>query len=171
MAKYTNLFLEEASEHLAEMSRALLALEKDASSADSIDLAFRMAHSIKSMAASLGFDSISDLSHRLEDRMQRVRGEGRISAPEDLVLLFRGLESLERMVEHVREHGLPARGTLEHLGNREPVRRAIDPGLASALFGAAEYGHHARLLPCSSLVYPVNRLAGGRPLRRAAPRD
>lgn len=106
MAKYVNLFLEEGTEHLAEMSRGMLALEKDPASADSIDLIFRMAHSIKSMAASLGFDSISEVAHRLEDRMQTVRSAGRVE-PGELSLLFRGLEAMERMVAHVREHGEP----------------------------------------------------------------
>jgi two-component system chemotaxis sensor kinase CheA len=106
MAKYVNLFLEEGTEHLAEMSRGLLTLEKDPASADSIDLIFRMAHSIKSMAASLGFDSISEVAHRLEDRMQTIRSEGRVGSAE-LSLLFRGLEAMERMVAHVREHGEP----------------------------------------------------------------
>ena len=55
LAKYRTLFLEEAGEHLAEMSRALLVLEKDPASTESIDLVFRMAHSTKSMAASLGY--------------------------------------------------------------------------------------------------------------------
>ena len=105
LAKYRTLFLEEASEHLAEMSRALLVLEKDPASTDSIDLVFRMAHSTKSMAASLGYDAISEIAHRLEDRMQVVRSAGRIENADDLPLLFRGLEALERMVGVVRETG------------------------------------------------------------------
>jgi two-component system, chemotaxis family, sensor kinase CheA len=52
LAKYRALFLEEASEHLAEMSRACLALEKDPANGEAIDLVFRTAHSIKGMAAS-----------------------------------------------------------------------------------------------------------------------
>ena len=103
MAKYRALFLEEATEHLAEMSRALLELEKDATHVESIDLVFRMAHSIKSMAASVGYDAITEVSHALEDRMQHVRAAGRLDGPDGLALLFRGLEGLERMVAAVRE--------------------------------------------------------------------
>ena len=106
MAKYRALFLEEATEHLAEMSRALLELEKDASSVESIDLVFRMAHSIKSMAASVGYEAIADVSHALEDRLQHIRSAGRLDAaeaPEVLGALFRGLEGLERMVGVVRD--------------------------------------------------------------------
>lgn len=105
MAKYHKLFLEEATDHLGEISHALLGLEKDAASSESIDVIFRMAHSIKSMAASLGFDSVAELSHRLEDRMQQVRARGRVAGSEELSLLFKGLEALEAMVAAVRDTG------------------------------------------------------------------
>lgn len=107
MAKYQKLFLEEAAEHLAEMSRALLELEKDTGSTESIDTIFRMAHSIKSMAASLGYDSVSDLAHRLEDHLGLVRSAGRVDGPAELDLLFKGLEGLEGMVVTVRDTGEP----------------------------------------------------------------
>ena len=107
MAKYRKLFLEEASEHLSEISAALLELEKDSTSVESIDVIFRMAHSIKSMAASLGYESISEVAHRLEDRMEGIRTAARVGSPEELGLLFRGLEELEQMVEVVRENGEP----------------------------------------------------------------
>ena len=72
MAKYRALFLEEATEHLAEMSRALIELEKDAASTESIDLVFRMAHSIKSMAASVGYDAVSEVAHALEEALAAI---------------------------------------------------------------------------------------------------
>lgn len=105
MAKYQKLFLEEAAEHLAEIGRALLELEKDTASVESIDVIFRMAHSIKSMAASLGYDPVSELAHRLEDRMQTIRSHGRVGSVDELSLLFRGLEALEQMVGAVRDTG------------------------------------------------------------------
>jgi two-component system chemotaxis sensor kinase CheA len=104
MAKYRDVFLEEATDHLAEMSRALLELEKDPARTEAIDLLFRMAHSIKGMAASLDYGSIEQVAHRFEDRMQEVRAASRA---EDLGLLFRGLEGLEAMVATVRETGAP----------------------------------------------------------------
>ncbi|MEE8581626.1 MAG: Hpt domain-containing protein [Myxococcota bacterium] len=114
MAKYRDLFLEEASEHLGEISRALLELEKNSSSGEAIDLIFRMAHSLKSMAASLGYDSITQVAHHLEDRMSEIRAAGVVGSGDDLARLFRGLEGLEQMVEVVRESGEapPARDEL-----------------------------------------------------------
>jgi two-component system chemotaxis sensor kinase CheA len=66
-----------------------------------------MAHSIKGMAASLEYDSITEVAHRLEDRMQVHRDAGRVAGGEELALLFKGLEGLEAMVAVVRESGEP----------------------------------------------------------------
>ncbi len=105
MTKYRAVFLEEATEHLSEMSGALLELEKDSGRSEAIDLAFRMAHSIKGMAASLEYDSITEVAHRLEDCLQEIRSAGRVEGSEVLTLLFKGLEGLEAMVAVVRETG------------------------------------------------------------------
>ena len=101
MAKYRRIFLEESTDHLAEISRALIDLEKEMDNAPAIDTIFRMAHSIKSMAASLGYDPVADLSHRMEDRMEGVRAAGRVRDAEEMGLLFRSLEALETMVAAV----------------------------------------------------------------------
>ncbi len=119
LTKYRALFLEEATEHLAEMSHSLLVLEKDPEAGEAIETLFRMAHSIKSMAASLDYTSITELSHRLEDRMEGVRSAGRVDGSEDLPLLFRGLETLERMVAGVRDNGEPPPGDAELLAALE----------------------------------------------------
>ena len=109
MAKYRQIFLEESTDHLGEISRALFDLEKEMANAEAIDTLFRMAHSIKSMAASLGYDSVADLSHRMEDRMEGVRADGRVRSQEELALLFRSLETMEAMIAAVaREEEPPA---------------------------------------------------------------
>ena len=122
LAKYRTIFIEESTEHFAEMSSALLELEKNPASAAAIDVVFRMAHSVKGMAASLGYDSITEVAHRLEDRMQVIREDGRVAAGEEMSLLFRGLEALEGMVEAVVESG---------------ETPAADAALLAALSGAA----------------------------------
>jgi two-component system chemotaxis sensor kinase CheA len=105
--KYRILFVEEATEHLSEMSSALLELEKDSSSSEAIDQIFRMAHGIKGMAASLEYRSITEVSHCLEDRMSVIRDDGASGSGQEVALLFRGLETLEAMIAIVRETGEP----------------------------------------------------------------
>ena len=105
MAKYQAVFIEESVEHLAEISRGLLDLEKEPARVDAIDLIFRMAHSIKGMAASLDYALITEAAHRLEDRMQSIRSIGRVAAGTELAELFSHLEELESMITAVRDTG------------------------------------------------------------------
>ena len=128
LAKYRTLFLEEATEHLAEIGQALLVLEKDARAGEALDTVFRLMHSMKGMGASLGYDAVSLLAHRLEDRLGEWRGHGGVDDPGGVALLFRGLESLERMVAHVREtaDAPPADlALLAELGIPEPAKKAL----------------------------------------------
>jgi two-component system chemotaxis sensor kinase CheA len=125
MAKYRVVFLEEASEHLEDMSRALLELEREPGQGEAIDLVFRMAHSIKGMAASLGYDPITEVAHRLEDRMQGVRTAGRVE-DDDLALLWKGFEGIEAMLAAVRDTGeVPPtdRGLAQALASAEAPRK------------------------------------------------
>jgi two-component system chemotaxis sensor kinase CheA len=127
LAKYRALFLEEATEHLAEIGQALLVLEKDPRDGESIDTVFRMMHSMKGMGASLGYDAVSVLAHRLEDRLGAWKKQGAIASPDGVALLFGGLDALERMVAVVRETGEapPAdMAFLAALGDAEPEKKA-----------------------------------------------
>ncbi len=135
MAKYRQIFLEESIDHLGEISRALFDLEKGMENAEAIDTLFRMAHSIKSMAASLGYDAVADLSHRMEDRMEGVRAAGRVRSQDELALLFRCLETLEAMVAAVAKDAEPPVADMELLdllvrdpsGSTPPDLEAPDP--------------------------------------------
>jgi two-component system, chemotaxis family, sensor kinase CheA len=128
LAKYRNLFLEEATEHLAEIGQALLTLEKDPRDGAALDLVFRMMHSMKGMGGSLGYDAVSELAHRLEDRLGAWRKGGGIDDGQGVAMLFRGLESLERMVAVVRETGEPPppdEVLLALLGDPESPKKAL----------------------------------------------
>lgn len=139
MAKYRRIFLEESQDHFEEISRALLDLEKEMGSASAIDTIFRMAHSIKSMAASLGYDAVADLSHRMEDRMEGVRTAGRVRDSEELALLFRSLEALEALVGSVaaEQDPPPVDEALLALLAQEPGDVAVPAGQVGADPGPA----------------------------------
>ena len=130
MAKYRVVFVEESTEHLAEMSAAMLELEKDVASSEAIDVIFRMAHSIKGMAASMQYDAITKAAHALEDRMQEIRNDGSVGSDAELARLFSGLERLESMVATVRDTGEPPTDSGEAAllqSSPEPVARSSGP--------------------------------------------
>jgi len=128
VAKYRTLFLEEATEHLAEIGQALLVLEKDLRAPEALDTVFRLMHSMKGMGASLGYDAVSVLAHRLEDRLGEWKKRGAIDGPDGVALLFRGLDSLDKMVAVVRETGeapAPDATLMAELGEPEPAKKAL----------------------------------------------
>jgi chemotaxis protein histidine kinase CheA len=109
LEKYRLLFVDEATEHLAEMSGALSVLESEscpAREAEAIDTLFRMTHSIKGMAASLDYDSVSTLAHRLEDWLEPRRASGTLPRTA-MPALYDAVRALEAMVAVVEETGAP----------------------------------------------------------------
>ncbi len=114
-ARYQALFVEEATDHVAEMGRALLALEKDPGSTDALEICFRMAHSIKGMAASMGYQPITERAHRLEDRLSAARAAGRVESQAELPAWFAEMDQLERMIGQVRDTGACTTAPPAHL--------------------------------------------------------
>src|SRR5262245_19546910 len=103
LEKYKTLFVDEASDHLQEMARALAALSAgDESPAEAIDTLFRMAHSIKGMAASLDYDAASQLAHALEDMMEPLRAGAEVRHG-SLAVVAEAIAALEEMVATVDE--------------------------------------------------------------------
>jgi two-component system chemotaxis sensor kinase CheA len=66
-------FREEASERLAELEAALLALENEPGNPDLIASAFRALHTIKGSGAMFGFDDIAQFAHEVETVFDHVR--------------------------------------------------------------------------------------------------
>ena len=73
MSPYRDLFISESREHLRAVSELIVKVEQEAGSRKDMDALFRAAHSLKGMAASMGYGEIAELSHRIEDLMDRVR--------------------------------------------------------------------------------------------------
>src|SRR5207237_10723199 len=70
---------------------------------------FREVHSLKGLAGMLGFGEISELSHNLEDMLDKLR-MGKIPIDKDLVdLLYDAVDSLNRLVISIND---PALGQL-----------------------------------------------------------
>ena len=115
LEKYRRLFVDDSTDHLGEMARALATLEGGGSSSrEAIDTLFRMAHSIKGMAASLDYASAATLAHRLEDWMEPLRG-GAALDPAGLPLIGEAIAALEEMVAAIDEGQQPPDATAELL--------------------------------------------------------
>jgi two-component system chemotaxis sensor kinase CheA len=98
-AKYAELFLAESREHLATLNQQLLAWEGNPEASEPVATLFRAVHTIKGMAATMGYTVVANIAHRVENLLDLLRGRQETVSPETLELLFRAADLLEQAVE------------------------------------------------------------------------
>ena len=103
VSQYMGMFLEESMDNLQTLNEALLDLEQAPDNIDKVNEIFRVAHTIKGMAATMGFSNIAELTHKMEDVLSKFR-EGKLQVSRNVVtVLFECLDTLERMVSNIEE--------------------------------------------------------------------
>jgi len=107
LSQYLNVFLEETKEHLQAFTQALIDLEEaDAERAvEALNEAFRAAHTVKGMAASMDFRNMEQLCHSTEDLMDELRSGSRSVTPEIIDLLLECSTKLEELTSSIEETG------------------------------------------------------------------
>ncbi len=96
--QYLDLYLSEAQEHLGTLNQGILDLESGGGG-DSLDAAFRAAHTIKGMAAMMGHDRVARIAHRLEDRLDDLRAGRAEVDPELIDELLSGVDELAAAID------------------------------------------------------------------------
>ncbi len=91
-------FIEEAKEHLETLEKGILELSSVIEDNERVNEMFRAAHSIKGGAAMLGYGSIQNAAHRLEDAFKIIK-ENPIEVDQRLESLFlRAYDVLQNLV-------------------------------------------------------------------------
>ena len=127
-------FIPEAQEYLELLEADLLRLEKEPQDRELINQLFRTAHTLKGSAYTVGFRSIGDLVHHVEDFMGAVR-DGRLSVlPGHTDLMLRAIDVVRVLMR--RDHGIvvgtrhrfnAARSELSRLDQGTPVESTVAP--------------------------------------------
>ena len=73
MDAYRDVFLAESADYVQQITDGLLALEREPSDLEPVEVVFRGAHSLKGMSAAMGYSRSADLTHKMEGLMARVR--------------------------------------------------------------------------------------------------
>lgn len=103
--QYTDIFIEESNEHLQSMNDCLLKLESEPENIELLNEIFRVSHTLKGMAATMGFEQMSKLTHQMENLLQELRSE-KISIDTKIVdILFECLDNLENYIKNISELG------------------------------------------------------------------
>ena len=70
-SQYMSMFIEESLDNLQTLNESLLELEQNPEDIDKVNEIFRVAHTIKGMAATMGFNDLAELTHKMEDVLSR----------------------------------------------------------------------------------------------------
>ncbi len=73
MSQFHQVFFEETAEHLGNMESMLLEVDMDHPDPEQLNAIFRAAHSIKGSAGTFGFTDLADVTHILENLLDRIR--------------------------------------------------------------------------------------------------
>jgi len=101
-AELLRLFVAESEEGLASLEQGLLALEARPGDAELLSTLFRVAHTLKGNAASLGLTDLVALAHALEDVMERVRGLELETNRDVIGTLLLAVDALRELVPHAK---------------------------------------------------------------------
>ncbi len=100
-SQYLSMFLEESSDNLQTLNECLLTLENDPQDVEVLNQIFRVAHTIKGMAATMGYTKMAELTHKMEDVLSEFR-EGKLKVTHVVItVLFKCLDVLEGMVDNI----------------------------------------------------------------------
>ncbi len=99
LSQYAELFLAESREHLSACNQLLLDWERSPANLAPVGGLFRAVHTVKGMAATMGYARVTDLAHRAENLLDLVRRGARPATDDLLQLLFRARDALEHAVE------------------------------------------------------------------------
>lgn len=137
--QYLDMFLDESKEHLQSCTEHLLELEQNPEDLAIVNEVFRSAHTLKGMSATMGYEDIADLTHKMENVLDAIRNEQIGVSTEILDVVFESVDNLEEMVMDIEDGGTGQRDvtalvdTLNRLASgEEPVAEAAPTAAPAA---------------------------------------
>ncbi|TGB04786.1 chemotaxis protein CheA [Halobacillus salinus] len=102
---YLEVFIDESKEHLQACNDHLLKLEQNPEDLAIVNEIFRSAHTLKGMAATMGYQDLANLTHQMENVLDAIRNE-KIKVDSDVLdVVFDSVDDLEAMVVDISEGG------------------------------------------------------------------
>jgi len=100
---YREMYHSEALEHVDIMNQALLKLEENPDIKEHLDLIFRSAHTIKGMAATMGYDQTKELCKNIENIFDKIRKK-QLKLNSNLAsVLFKCIDAIQQIGYQVEE--------------------------------------------------------------------
>ena len=141
-SEYKELFLAEAQEYLQTLNGCLLSLEQNPEDQDNLAEMFRVMHSLKGMAGTMGYEQITEVSHSLENFLDLLKSGDLASTSDKVEMLFDGVDLLQKLVVNPEnpseEDKVAASGLLERIKAHKEGK--IEPGQPVGIGGETSSG-------------------------------
>lgn len=118
MNQYLDIFIEETKEHLQSMNEILLKLESNTYDKDLLNEMFRIAHTIKGMSGTMGYNNIAGLTHEMENVLDLIRNDELQTTEEIVDILFECFDQLEGYIMGIEQEGTEGANQSEELIKR-----------------------------------------------------
>lgn len=122
-SQYLEIFIDESVEHLDTLYEQLIELEKNPEETDVIEEMFRAAHTLKGMAATMGFDELAGLTHTMENIFDAIRDGKIVVETEMMDVLFNTVDTLNAIVEDIASGGDGKRDVAEISAQLEQIEK------------------------------------------------
>jgi two-component system chemotaxis sensor kinase CheA len=104
-AEYLPLFIAECREHLQELNVSIVALESTPGDTARVDAIFRVVHSVKGMAGTMGFPGMMRLTHEMEEVFELIRQRRGAVARETIDVVLECIDELSAALDAIEEGG------------------------------------------------------------------
>jgi two-component system, chemotaxis family, sensor kinase CheA len=104
-SQYLPMFIAECREHLQELNLAVVRIEEQPDDRATVDEIFRIAHSLKGMSATMGFEGMAALTHQMEDVFELLRQRSGGLGRETVDVLLECLDALSGAIDAIEADG------------------------------------------------------------------
>lgn len=129
--QYLEMFIDESKEHLQAINENLLALENDPGDINIVNEIFRSAHTLKGMSATMGYEDLANLTHKMENVLDAIRNN-KVTVNSDILdVVFASVDDLEAMVNDIASGGDGKRDVTEVVSKLLLIEKGEDPKAAN----------------------------------------
>ncbi|WP_019242289.1 MULTISPECIES: chemotaxis protein CheA [Bacillus] len=132
MNQYLEVFIEESKEHLQTCNEQLLELEKNPEDLKIVNEIFRSAHTLKGMSATMGYEDLANLTHKMENVLDAIRNHKLSVSSEVLDVVFDATDHLEEMVMNIASGGDGKRDVSEVVNKLLAIEKGESPIVKTA---------------------------------------
>lgn len=130
-SEYLDVFIDESQEHLQAINDNLMKLEAEPSNISIVGEVFRSAHTLKGMAATMGYEDLAHLTHCMENVLDLIRNSKLNATSEVLDVVFASVDDLEAMVVDIASGGDGKRDVANVTAMLEQIEKGNSPVAAT----------------------------------------